>query len=114
MSHSPFRKLLQGLASMIGVLCSLIGIILFLSGFNAYINPEAIESQPFEQILLAVGFLGLPASGMLFYKAKKSFLRGMNRYGLPDAPGRSMLLATMTVTAVVLTCGAFVIVLTVF
>ncbi|MBE0645357.1 MAG: hypothetical protein IH600_14840 [Bacteroidetes bacterium] len=114
MSLSPLRKLLQGLASMIGVLFTLVGIILFLSGFNAYVNPDAPDAQPFEQILLAVGFLGLPASGMLFYKAKKSFLRGVNRYGLPDAPGRSLMLATMTITAAVLTCGAFVIVLTVF
>ncbi len=114
MPHSPFRKLLHGLASMFGIVCSLIGIILFLSGINAYVNPGAPDTQPFEQMLLAVGFLGLPASGMLFYKAKKSFLRGMNRYGLPDAPGRSMLLATMTIAAVVLTCGAFVIVFAVF
>ena len=70
--------------------------------------------KPFEQILLAFGFLGLPSSGLLLYKARKSFMRGMNRYGLPDSPGRSFLLATLTITAVTLTTGAFAIVLTVF
>jgi hypothetical protein len=114
MSLSPFRKLLQGLLSMIGVVCALIGIILVLSGFNAYINPTAVEIQPFEQILLAVGFLGLPSSGLLFYKAQKSFMRGMNRYGLPDSPGRSFILGMLTITAVTLTTGAFAIVLTLF
>jgi uncharacterized membrane protein HdeD (DUF308 family) len=114
MSLSPFRKLLQGLLSLIGVLCALIGIILILSGLNAYINAETADPQPFEQILLAVGFLGIPVSGLLFYKAVKSFRRGMNRYGLPDSPGRSFTLATLTVAAVTLTCGAFAIILTVF
>ncbi|MFZ1731069.1 MAG: hypothetical protein WBQ23_09735 [Bacteroidota bacterium] len=114
MSLSPLRKLLQGLLSMVGVLCALIGIIFFLSGINAYLSVETADPQPFEQILLAVGFLGLPASGLLFYKARKSFQRGMNRYGLPDSPGRTFTLATLTVAAVTLTCGAFAIVMTVF
>ena len=114
MSLSPLRKLLQGLASMIGVVFALLGMILLLSGFNAYVSPGDPDTQPFEQILLALGFLGVPFSGILFYKARKSLKSGMNRYGLPDAPHRSAILAILTVTAVVLTTGAFVIVLTVF
>jgi hypothetical protein len=114
MSLSPLRKLLQGLFSMIGVIFALIGIILLLSGFNAYVNPDSPEIQPFEQILLALGFLGVPASGLLLYKARKSLTLGMNRYGLPDSPGRSLALAMLAITAVVATAGAFVIVFTVF
>ncbi len=114
MTLSPFRKLLSGLFSMIGVLCALVGIVLLLAGYNAYVNPAPTDAQPFEQLLLAVGFLGIPASGMLLYKARKSFLRSINRYGLPDAPSHSLLLSILTVAAMVLTCGAFVIVFTVF
>ncbi len=111
---SPFGKLLQGLLSMIGILCALIGIILVISGLNAYISTDAVDQQPFEQLLLAIGFLGLPASGLLLYKTRKSFRRGMNRYGLPDSPGRSFLLAALSAAAVVLTTGSFAILLTVF
>lgn len=114
MTLSPIRKLLQGLFAMVGVTFALIGIIQLLSGFNAYISPDIPDIQPFEQILLAVGFLGIPFSGMLFYKARKSLRTGDTRYGLPDAPGRSFLLAFLTITAVILTTSAFVIVLTVF
>ena len=114
MSLSPLRKLLQGLFAMVGVTFVLIGIILLLSGFNAYISPDVPDAEPFEQLLLALGFLGLPFSGLLFYKARKSLRAGDTRYGLPDAPGRSFLLAMLTITAVILTTGAFVIVLVVF
>lgn len=114
MSLTPLWKLLQGLASMIGVSFALIGIVLFLSGFNAYVSPDLSEVQPFEQILLAVGFLGVPFSGVLFYKARKSLRTGINRYGLPDSPGRTFMLAMLTITAAVLTVSAFVIVIVVF
>lgn len=114
MSLSPLRKLLQGLLAMIGVTFVLIGIILLLSGFNAYINPDVPDAEPFEQLLLAMGFLGVPFSGMLFYKARKSLRTGDTRYGLPDAPGHSFLLSMLAITTVILTTGAFVIVLTVF
>jgi hypothetical protein len=114
MPIAPLRNLVKGLLLSIGVLLVLIGIVLFLSGFNAYINPDEPDVQPFEQILLAAGFLGIPASGFLFYKARKSLIQNVRHYGVPDAPGRSFLLTLLSVTTAVLTISAFVIALTVF
>jgi hypothetical protein len=114
MPLSPFRKLLGGLFSIIGVLCALVGIVLLLSGYNAYQNPSATDVHPFEQILFATGFIGLPVTGLLYYRARMSFLRGMNRYGLPDAPSQSLFLSVLAIGAMILTCAAFIIVFTVF
>lgn len=114
MPIAPLRKLFKALFMLIAVVFLLIGTIQFIAGLNAYLDPNAPEVQPFEQILLAVGFLGVPASGLFFYKARKSLQLGMSRYGLPDSPGRSFTLTVLTITAVILTTGAFVIALTVF
>jgi hypothetical protein len=114
MSLSPLRKLLQGLAAIIGVLSALLGIILLLSGFGEYISAGDPDIQPFEQILLAVGFLGIPASGFLFFRTHRNLKRGVNPYGLPDAPTRSLFLVLLTVALIALTATSFVIVLTVF
>lgn len=99
---------------MVGVLSALLGIILLLSGFSDYLSADNPEIQPFEQLLLSAGFLGIPASGFLFFRTQRNLRTGVNPYGLPDAPARSLLLVLLTVIAIALTTTSFVIVLTVF
>ena len=114
MSHSPLRKLLLLLASIIALLLALIGIILLLSGLHGYFSSDAAEELPFSQLLLSAGFLGIPLCGLLFYKSHKSINRGKNRYGLPDSPVHHLTLIGMTVFTAILTVSAFVIRLIVF
>lgn len=114
MTLSPIRKLAKVLAFIIGLLFALVGVILLISGFQAYLANDMSEGLPFEQVLLAAGFLGIPVSGLFFYKAQQSFERGKSKYGLPDSPLLSLSLIVLTITSVVLTVSAFVIFVTVF
>ncbi|MBN1447923.1 MAG: hypothetical protein JXA28_08325 [Bacteroidetes bacterium] len=114
MSTSPLRKLVKAIASVIGLLLGLVGVILLISGFQAYLSNDTTDVIPFEQVLLALGFLGIPASATLLYNAYSSIERGTSRYGLPDSPVHSLSLIILSITSVVLTVAAFVIVATVF
>ena len=114
MPLSPLRKFATVLASFIGLLFALVGVILLISGTQAYLANDTSQGVPFEQMLLAIGFLGVPVSGVFFYKARKSIQLGLSRYGLPDSPVQSLSLIVLTVTSVILTVSAFVIVMTVF
>lgn len=114
MPLSPLRKLATVLVSLIGLLFALVGAILLISGTQAYLENDTSQGVPFEQMLLAIGFLGIPVSGVLYYKTRISIQRGLSRYGLPDSPVHSLSLIVITVTSLILTVSAFVIVATVF
>ncbi len=114
MALSPLRKLVTVLVSLIGLLFALVGVILLISGAQAYLENDISQGVPFEQMLLAIGFLGIPVSGVFYYKAHTSIQRGLSRYGLPDSPVQSLSLIVLTVASVILTVSAFVIVMTVF
>ena len=114
MSLSPLKKLLKALAIIIGLMLALVGLVFFLSAVQAYLADGAAEGIPFEQMLLAVGFLGIPATALFLYKARNSFSQGKNEYGLPDAPSHSLLLAILTISASIITVASFVIVVVVF
>ncbi|MDT8323647.1 MAG: hypothetical protein RRA94_06030 [Bacteroidota bacterium] len=114
MSLSPLRKLLTMLASVIGLLLALIGVILLISGTHGYVSNDAVDELPFAQLLLAIGFLGIPACGLFLYRSHQSIQRGKNRYGLPDSPLHQLTLITLTITSALVTVAAFVIRIIVF
>lgn len=114
MSLSPLRKLLTLLASLLGLLLALIGVILLISGTHGYVSNDAVEELPFAQMLLAIGFLGIPACGLFMYKSHKSIQRGKSPYGLPDSPAHHLTLITLTITSAIITVTAFVIRIIVF
>ncbi|MCB2205735.1 hypothetical protein KQI65_13400 [bacterium] len=114
MSFSPLRKLLTITVSLLGLLIALVGIVLLISGVHGYISNDAIDELPFEQLLLAIGVLGIPVCGLLFYKAHKSIQRGQDHYGLPDSPLHQITLITLTITTTIITVAAFVIHIVVF
>jgi hypothetical protein len=109
MSLSPLRKLLKLLASILGLLLALIGVILLISGAHGYLSNDAVEELPFAQLLLAIGFLGIPSFGFFAYKSHKSVQRSKNRYGLPDSPLHHLTLITLTIATAIITLSAFVI-----
>ncbi|PLX32326.1 MAG: hypothetical protein C0600_02915 [Ignavibacteria bacterium] len=109
MSLSPLRKLLKALAIIIGLMFALVGLVFLLSAAHAYLSSDSGEGLPFVQMLLAVGFLGVPTTALFLYKAQKSFMRGDDGYGLPDAPTYSLLLAFLTISSSIVTVAAFVI-----
>jgi hypothetical protein len=114
MSLTPLRKLVKALASIIGLLSALVGTILLLSGVHGYLSNDAVEELPFEQILLAIGFIGIPICGLMAYKSLKSHQRGKNRYGLPDSPMQHLTLIILTAASLLVTASAFIIRFVVF
>jgi len=114
MNTSPLGKLITAVASVIGLLLALVGVILLISAIQAYIANDTFENVPFEQALLAIGFLGIPTSVVFLYKTYRSIQLGRSRYGLPDSPAQSFALIVLTATTTILTIAAFVIVATVF
>jgi hypothetical protein len=114
MSPSPLRKLAKAIASVIGLFLALVGVILLISGLQAYVSNDTTDVIPFEQVLLALGFLGIPASSILLFKAYSSIQRGKSRYGLPDSPAQSLTLIILSITSMILTVSVFVIVAIVF
>lgn len=114
MSLSPLRNLLKVLAIIIGLMHVFIGLVFLLSGMHAYFSIGSTEELPFEQMLLAIGFFGIPATMLFLYKAQKSFNRGRDGYGLPDAPSHSLLLAALTISSSIVTVAAFAIAVVIF
>ncbi len=114
MSLSPLRKLLKLLASILGLLLALIGVILLISGMHGYLSNDAVEELPFAQLLLGIGFLGIPSCGFFIYKSHKSVQRGKSHYGLPDSPLHHLTLIILTISTALITVAAFVIRIVVF
>jgi hypothetical protein len=109
MTASPFRHFLAILAWSIGLLSALIGSVFLLSGLQAYIGTDLTEASPFAQLLFAVGFLGLPMGLLLLHRARASFLRGFEKYSLPDPPLRSMTMSVAGTAFVIAAITAFII-----
>ncbi len=109
MRSSPVRHFIVIVASSVGLFSALIGVVFLIAGAQAYLGPDFTETPPFEQLLLAVGFLGLPVGVLLMVKARRSFMRGFEKYGLPDPPTRSFLMSAIGIGCLVAALSSFVI-----
>ena len=98
MTATPIRHFFSVIAWSLGLFSALIGIMFLLSGAQAYLGSELTEGSPFAQLLMAIGFLGLPMGVLLLLRARRSFLKGFEKYNLPDPPARSM---TMTIAGII-------------
>jgi len=110
MSTRPIRYVLSIAAWCFGLLSVLIGMVFLMSGVQHYINKDYPESHPFAQVLLAMGFLGLPLSFLLLYKARHGLKHRSNDYELPVPPMNSLGMGIIGTALLIAATAAFILV----
>jgi hypothetical protein len=82
---------------------AVIGVVLLIGSVMAWSGREPGDGLPERSFLLAMAFLGLPCTIILFRKARVHARLLKSEYDLPDSPVKHVVLTMGTVVSLLLT-----------